>query len=72
MTTTHRRRHRLTRIALVTAIAIFSAGGYLSASEIDDRLIEAARDGDAALVEDLLDRGADIEARDDKGNTALI
>ena len=73
MTTTHRRRHRLTRIALVTAIAIFSAGGYLSASEINSQLIKAAVNGDTALAEDLLDRGADIETRySPDRNTALM
>ena len=72
MTTTHRRPHSLTRIALVTAVAIFSAGGYLSASGIDDRLIDAAGYGEVAMVELLLDRGADIEARDDDGETALM
>ena len=72
MITTHPRRHRLTRIALVTAIAIFSAGGYLSASDINVRLLEVARDGDLVSIEDLLDRGADIEARDKYGDTALM
>ena len=62
MTTTHRRRHRLTRIALVTAVAIFSAGGCLSFF-VDNQLINAAIVGDLALIEDLLDRGASIEAR---------
>ena len=72
MTTTHRRRHRLTRIALVTAIAIFSTGGYLSASDVNVRLREVARDGDLASIEYFLDdRGADIDTRDD-GYTALM
>ena len=86
MTTTHRRPHRLTRIALVTAVAIFFAGGcfswgdYSSGSSyggsanysLEDQLFAASLRGDVALVEDLFDRGADIEARDDLGNTALI
>ena len=88
MTTTRRRQHRLARIALVTAIAIFSTGGCLSYSggsdssgssysgsanhSLDDQLIAAARNGDAALVEDLLNRGADIEARTDNGFNALM
>ena len=82
MTMTHRRRHRLTRIALVTAIAIFSTGGCLSFfgggysgsanDSLDDQLLDAAWDGDLASIEDLLDRGADIEARDDDETTALM
>ena len=80
LTTTHRRRHGLTRIALVTAVAIFSAGGCFSWGgysgsanhSLDDQLIEAADDGNTALIEDLLDRGADIEARDDDGWNALM
>ena len=85
---THRRRHRLTRIALVAAVAIFSAGGYLSADgdsgssgssysgsgnhSLDDQLLEAIDYGDLASIEYLLNRGADIEARDDYGYTALM
>ena len=72
MTKTHRRRHRLTRIVLVTAIAIFSAEGYLSASQIDSQMIRAAEKGDAALVEYCLDLGADIDAQNSYGWTALV
>ena len=72
MTTTHPRRHRLTRIALVTAVTIFSAGGSLSFSGINSQLHEAAMRGDLASIEDLLDRGADIEAREVSGWTALM
>ena len=35
-------------------------------------MIEAARNGDLASIEDLLDRGADIEARTGEGTTALM
>ena len=88
MTTTHLRPHRLTRIALVTAVAIFSAGGCLSFfgggyssgssdsgsanHSLDDQLLEAASNGDLASIRDLLARGADIDARDDYGWTALM
>ena len=39
---------------------------------LDDKLLSAAGTGDSALIENLLDRGADIEARDDDGETALM
>ena len=61
MTTTHRRRHRLARIALVTAVAIFSAGGCLSFFG-----------GGYSAANSPLDRGADIEARTNNGKTALL
>ena len=45
----------------------------LSANDaLNDELISAARAGDSALVEALLDQGADIEVRDDIGRTALM
>ena len=34
-------------------------------------LIDAAKNGDIELVQRLLDRGADVNAQDDYGNTAL-
>ena len=84
MTTTRRRPHRLTRIALVTAVAIFPTGGCLSFWQgisigigahnysLEDQLIEAAKRGNQVSIEDLLDRGADIEAQKDNGDTALM
>jgi ankyrin repeat protein len=40
--------------------------------ESDERLLGAARDGDVAGVRRALDAGADIEARDADGRTALL
>ncbi|MGN1309765.1 MAG: ankyrin repeat domain-containing protein, partial [Akkermansia sp.] len=40
--------------------------------KVNDALLEAAREGNAECVRQLLDRGADIEAKDKDGETALI
>ena len=49
-----------------------AAAAVLSANDaLDDELISAAREGDSALVEALLDQGADIESRI-FGRTALM
>lgn len=49
-----------------------AAAAVLSANDVlDDELISAARAGDSALVEALLDQGADIESRI-FGRTALM
>ena len=54
-------------------IMILAAAAALSAHDaLDDELISAARAGDLALVEALLDQGTDIEVRDDIGRTALM
>ena len=50
-----------------------AAAAVLSASDsLDDELFSAARTGDSVLVENLLDRGADIEARGPRGITPLM
>ena len=52
---------------------IAAASGPSANDALDDELLSAARAGDSALVENLLDRGADIEARDNNhGYTALM
>jgi len=43
-----------------------------AASKLDLELIVAARAGNVKRVSGLLDSGADVEARDNRGNTALI
>ena len=60
--------------ALIMILAMMpAAAAFLSANDaLDDKLLSAAVAGDSALVENLLDRGADIEARDDNGYTALM
>ena len=42
------------------------------AADVNARLIEAAKQGDTATVEALLEQGADVNARERKGQTALI
>ena len=50
-----------------------AASGPSANDALDDELLSAAKTGDSALVENLLDRGADIEARDNNhGRTALM
>jgi ankyrin repeat protein len=41
-------------------------------SEVDTRLIEAARSGEVETVEELLDQGAGVDARDSNDATALV
>lgn len=43
----------------------------MTRSDLNEQLLEAARSGDSAACVDLLDRGADIEAKDDFQKTAL-
>ena len=59
--------------ALIMILAMMpAAAAVLSANDaLDDELLSAAKTGDLALVETLLDRGADIEVRD-IGRTALM
>ena len=53
-------------------IMILAAAAVLSANDaLNDELLSAARAGDSALIETLLDRGADIEAQS-FGRTALM
>src|SRR5208283_4641504 len=48
-----------------------SAAGQASSNSLNDQLIQAAQNGDTATVQQLLYRGANIEAKF-LGNTALI
>ena len=41
-------------------------------SSLNDQLIQAATNGDTATVQQLLDQGANIEAKAENGGTALI
>jgi ankyrin repeat protein len=62
------------RSSVVAWAAIFPAVAGAAAAEEDcNRALWAAiRDGDAAAVETLLDRGADVNAKDETGTTALM
>jgi len=60
---------------LVFAIALswgHPAAGQAAAGSLNDQLIQAAKSGDKAVVQQLLAKGANIEAKDKDGFTALI
>ena len=59
-------------IILMVAPALLCASGLWANEQLNQQLRSAAAAGDVTQVEHLLDRGADIEARDDYGNTALM
>src|SRR5712671_703287 len=60
-------------IALVTCPALIVAGQNPdNASQTDAALRKAAQDGDIQAVEDLLAKGADVNAKDNAGETALM
>lgn len=56
---------------LLLAFALAPALAALAQSE-GDRLLEAARNGDAAAIRSLLDRGAPVDVTDAKGRTPLM
>lgn len=59
----------------ILAIMIFlasCAGMTNTVKEIDQGLVRAACKGDVKLVKVLLDNGANVDARDNRGRTGLI
>jgi len=63
------------RILLKIALAMFAGAAVaapLDAGKVQQYLFDTARAGDAALVKELLAAGANIDARNDAGYTALI
>src|SRR5260370_718676 len=46
--------------------------GPVDRTVLDKQLMDAIRDGDSVRVQDLLEQGADPNARDDAGETALM
>jgi ankyrin repeat protein len=57
----------------IPARATFSdAGPVADHTVLDKQLMDAIRDGDSGQVQDLLEQGADPNARDDAGETALM
>jgi ankyrin repeat protein len=60
-------------LALVLVLSLGACGGGSDAApELAGPLIEAARTGAADEVRSLVARGADVEARDPSGATALV
>lgn len=61
---------RIATVLLVPALTLAQQAG--SSNSLDKELLEAARKGDTAAVQSLLQSGANIETTDQYGSTALI
>lgn len=62
------------RVVVVAAGLLLVWTFFCSASFAEDRgqaLIEAAKEGDLKQVQEILEQGADINAKNNEGNTAL-
>ena len=59
-------------ILLVMALSLSLLAAGQAASSVDAQLLEAARIGDTAAVQQLLQKGANIEAKDESGRTPLM
>jgi hypothetical protein len=60
-------------LALVVVLALLSwVGISRAAASLQEQLVDAAKSGDLELVKTLLAKGADINAGDDDGFTALM
>ena len=63
-------------IAIILPVIIFSlshlAAGQASSKSLDAQLFEAVESGDTAAVQQLLQEGANIEARDNEGFTHIL
>jgi ankyrin repeat protein len=58
---------------LVLLLALLSWGAAAGADPaLDQQVLEAAKSGDLALVKSLLHKGADLNAKDNDGNTVLM
>ena len=62
---------QLALVALICAIGIV-IGPFSSYAGINEELWSAARDGNTGRVKALLGKGADVNAKDSEGNTALM
>lgn len=70
------RTRPLSTIAILVLLALLGAGcageARESSADVDGELIVAARAGDIDRVRSLLERDADVDARDSSGATALV
>jgi ankyrin repeat protein len=55
-------------LVILTSLSPATAGGHMLGSELH----AAAAKGDAAAIQELLAKGAEVDARDDGGRTALL
>jgi uncharacterized protein len=73
-----RRLRDVTWVATIVAVATLVAcvgsnpGASKGGSSMDERLLAAAASGDIAGISAALDAGADVDARDERGRTALL
>lgn len=66
------KRRQSILLLLTTILFAFTALAQNSKQELNDQMWEAVRQGDAAAVKSLLDKGADVNARFRYGSTALF
>lgn len=62
---------RTSLLALGALLLILLWPRGVGSQSLDDALIKAAKNGDAAIVQTLLSKGADVNARDEWSNTVL-
>lgn len=60
----------ITLFAMAAALPFFVS--TVSAGELEDKLMEAAKKGDTVTVQTPIDKGADVNAKDEDGKTALM
>src|SRR5262245_28473576 len=60
------------RTSIPSRATFSDAGPVGDHTVLDKQLMDAIRDGDSAQVQDFLEQGADPNARDDAGETALM
>ena len=62
----------MTRTRIVVSLAALLISLLANAGDINQDLIEAAQEGDTAAVQAMLAKGADVNAKDNTGQTALM
>jgi len=61
-----------TEAFLISAAVLTAMTGRTASADADDQLLAATMAGDAAQVETLVEQGADVDARNERGFTALV